>query len=200
MRARGRRSCRRLAVSVPDERLLTSIQHDDAPAAVQRLDRTSCDTCETLVDRIAARAQFFQTMARHGGSGNLIWGGGCGLTRVQDRGPGPRWGCGGGVAAEDADNRVRTHHDVGRQELFQIISHEGEATGCRMSDDGEAMSAASWAGISAKIIYWLQVSIEVRSAGEALWLTQTYVSSINRTRSMLPWRRADDLPEGSPPC
>src|SRR5258706_4085952 len=83
---------------------------------------------------------------------------------------------------------------------FQIISHEGEATGCRMSDDAEAMSAASWAGISAKIIYWLQVSIEVRSAGAALWLTQTYVSSINRTRSMLPWRRADDLPEGSPPC
>ncbi len=104
------------------------------------------------------------------------------------------------LAAEDADHRLRTHHDVGRQELFQIISHEGEATGCRMSDDAEAMSAASWAGISAKIIYWLQVSIEVRSAGAALWLTQTYVSSINRTRSMLPWRRADDLPEGSPPC
>jgi hypothetical protein len=62
------------------------------------------------------------------------------------------------LAAEDAAHRLRTHHDVGRQELFQIISHEGEATGCRMSDDAEAMSAASWAGISAKIIYWLQVS------------------------------------------
>jgi hypothetical protein len=42
-----------------------------------------------------------------------------------------------------------------------------------------------------------QVSIEMRSVGAALWLTETYVSSINGTRSTLPWHQADDLPEAS---
>src|SRR5258708_31786917 len=101
MRARGRRSCRRLAVSVPDERLLTSIQHDDAPAAVQRLDRTSCDTCETLVDRIAARAQFFQTMARHGGVEISMRRDCLSMPRVQDPDSDPR-----GVDGQEERNAV----------------------------------------------------------------------------------------------